>query len=99
MGTVANNGRATGTATSAWDFEADSGCRDQLDTVALKRYLPVTTTIRASGTHNIVGTPSTTGIFPQGLETRVTSFGDELKVLGTHNLDYTCFDYADNTAA
>merc|ERR1711966_334471 len=86
------------------DFEAftgaESDCRDQLDTVALKRYLPVTTTIN-NGNSYIVGdhTHKDAGVYPQGLETRQTGLADELKVKGTHSLDYTCSDYADNEAA
>merc|ERR1711966_49197 len=54
---VSDGGRPTGTPAN-WDFEAftgaESDCRDQLDTVALKRYLPVTTTIN-NGNSYIVG--------------------------------------------
>jgi hypothetical protein len=100
---VSDGGRPTGTAAN-WDFEAftgaESDCRDQLDTVALGRYLPVTTTIN-NGNAYIVGdhTHKDAGVYPQGLETRQTGLADELKVKGTHSLDYTCSDYADNEAA
>jgi hypothetical protein len=101
---VADGGRPTGTAAGGdWDFEAfsgsDSDCRDQLDTFALGRYLPVTTTLDSEvyvvGDH----THKNGGVYPQGLETRQAALAEQLKVKGTHSLDYTCEDFAANEAA
>jgi hypothetical protein len=95
--------------TNTWQFEAfhgvESDCRDQLDTVALNRYLPVTTTV-ANGIYSIVGNYNSSSFTDRhvvsGSGDLDTTHGPMARYLAhptaNHTLQYTCNDYANNDA-
>jgi len=83
-----------------WDFEAfegmESDCKDQLDTVALKQYLPVTTTISGTSVSNVFGDCDGPGKSTHDKEIAQFLAHPAGK---THTLDYTCNDRSNNAAA